>query len=148
MIKVEHLSKTFGALTVLKDITTEIKKGEVVSIIGPSGTGKSTFLRCLNLLEDVFKLGATAHCVGFTANGGDTEPVLASGRNLRGGLLIRRDHKTVTGNGDIGQTEDLYRHCRPGLLDLVALVVDECTYASPSGAGHERIADSKSGASA
>jgi len=52
MIKVEHLSKTFGALTVLKDITTEIKKGEVVSIIGPSGTGKSTFLRCLNLLEE------------------------------------------------------------------------------------------------
>jgi polar amino acid transport system ATP-binding protein len=51
MIKVEHLSKTFGDLTVLKDITTEIHKGEVVSIIGPSGTGKSTFLRCLNLLE-------------------------------------------------------------------------------------------------
>ena len=51
MIKVEHLSKSFGDLTVLKDITTEIQKGEVVSIIGPSGTGKSTFLRCLNLLE-------------------------------------------------------------------------------------------------
>jgi polar amino acid transport system ATP-binding protein len=51
MIKIDHLSKTFGTLTVLKDITTEIKKGEVVSIIGPSGTGKSTFLRCLNLLE-------------------------------------------------------------------------------------------------
>ncbi|MEQ1948657.1 MAG: amino acid ABC transporter ATP-binding protein [Bryobacteraceae bacterium] len=51
MIKIEHLSKAFGDLVVLKDITTEIKKGEVVSIIGPSGTGKSTFLRCLNLLE-------------------------------------------------------------------------------------------------
>jgi polar amino acid transport system ATP-binding protein len=51
MIRIEHLSKSFGDLTVLKDITTEIKKGEVVSIIGPSGTGKSTFLRCLNLLE-------------------------------------------------------------------------------------------------
>jgi polar amino acid transport system ATP-binding protein len=51
MIKVEHLSKKYGQLTVLKDITTEIKKGEVVSIIGPSGTGKSTFLRCLNLLD-------------------------------------------------------------------------------------------------
>lgn len=51
MIKVEHLAKRFGDLEVLKDITTEIHKGEVISIIGPSGTGKSTFLRCLNLLE-------------------------------------------------------------------------------------------------
>jgi len=51
MIKVEHLAKKFGELTVLKDINAEIKKGEVISIIGPSGTGKSTFLRCLNLLD-------------------------------------------------------------------------------------------------
>ncbi|WP_031435100.1 amino acid ABC transporter ATP-binding protein [Methylomarinum vadi] len=51
MIKIDHLSKKFGDLVVLKDITTEIKTGEVVSIIGPSGTGKSTLLRCLNLLE-------------------------------------------------------------------------------------------------
>ncbi len=51
MIRVEHLEKKFGSLTVLKDINIGIKKGEVISIIGPSGTGKSTFLRCLNLLE-------------------------------------------------------------------------------------------------
>ncbi len=51
MIKVEHLSKSFGDLQVLKDINIEIEKGEIISIIGPSGTGKSTFLRCLNLLE-------------------------------------------------------------------------------------------------
>ncbi|MDD2594566.1 MAG: amino acid ABC transporter ATP-binding protein [Bacteroidales bacterium] len=51
MIKVEHLSKKFDDLVVLKDINTTICKGEVISIIGPSGTGKSTFLRCLNLLE-------------------------------------------------------------------------------------------------
>src|SRR5574344_1919672 len=51
MIKVEQLSKKFGELTVLKEINLEIKKGEIISIIGPSGTGKSTFLRCLNLLE-------------------------------------------------------------------------------------------------
>jgi polar amino acid transport system ATP-binding protein len=51
MITVKNLSKKFGDLVVLSDISVEIKKGEVVSIIGPSGTGKSTFLRCLNLLE-------------------------------------------------------------------------------------------------
>ena len=51
MIRVEHLSKRFGDLEVLKDINVEIDQGEVISIIGPSGTGKSTFLRCLNLLD-------------------------------------------------------------------------------------------------
>lgn len=51
MIRVDHLEKRFGDLTVLKDINLAIRKGEVISIIGPSGTGKSTFLRCLNLLE-------------------------------------------------------------------------------------------------
>jgi len=51
MITVQNLSKKYGDLVVLKDISTVIKKGEVVSIIGPSGTGKSTFLRCLNLLD-------------------------------------------------------------------------------------------------
>lgn len=51
MIRIEHLSKRFGDLVVLKDINTEIKRGEIVSIIGPSGTGKSTLLRCLNLLD-------------------------------------------------------------------------------------------------
>ncbi|HEY8445371.1 MAG TPA: amino acid ABC transporter ATP-binding protein [Bacilli bacterium] len=51
MIKVENLKKEFGNLHVIKGISEEIKKGEVVSIIGPSGSGKSTFLRCLNLLE-------------------------------------------------------------------------------------------------
>lgn len=51
MIRTELLSKSFGKLNVLRDISTEIKKGQVVAIIGPSGCGKSTFLRCLNLLE-------------------------------------------------------------------------------------------------
>ncbi len=51
MIKVHDLHKSFGKIEVLKGITTEIKKGNVVAIIGPSGSGKSTLLRCLNLLE-------------------------------------------------------------------------------------------------
>jgi polar amino acid transport system ATP-binding protein len=62
MIHIEHLSKKFGDVVVLKDITTEIKTGEVVSIIGASGTGKSTLLRCLNLLE--YPSGGTIHING------------------------------------------------------------------------------------
>lgn len=52
LIKVEGLEKSFGKVEVLKGIDIEIKKGEVVCIIGPSGSGKSTFLRTLNLLEE------------------------------------------------------------------------------------------------
>ena len=52
-IHVSHLKKNFGALEVLKDISTDIYEGEVVVIIGPSGSGKSTFLRCMNKLEEI-----------------------------------------------------------------------------------------------
>jgi len=51
IIRTEGLVKNFGSLEVLKGIDTTVRRGEVVSIIGPSGGGKSTFLRCLNLLE-------------------------------------------------------------------------------------------------
>ena len=51
MIKTVDLHKSFGKLKVLTGVSETIHKGEVVSIIGPSGGGKSTFLRCLNLLE-------------------------------------------------------------------------------------------------
>lgn len=51
LISVEDLHKSFGRLEVLKGVSENIYKGEVVSVIGPSGGGKSTFLRCLNLLE-------------------------------------------------------------------------------------------------
>ena len=59
MIKTVDLHKSFGDLHVLTGVNETIQKGEVVSIIGPSGGGKSTFLRCLNLLEkDRFSLKA------------------------------------------------------------------------------------------
>lgn len=52
MITVKNLHKKFGQLHILKGIDLEIKRGEVVVVIGPSGSGKSTFLRCLNRLEE------------------------------------------------------------------------------------------------
>ncbi|MBQ1251744.1 MAG: amino acid ABC transporter ATP-binding protein, partial [Firmicutes bacterium] len=52
-VKVNNLHKYFGKLEVLRGINVEIKEGEVVCVIGPSGGGKSTFLRCLNRLEEV-----------------------------------------------------------------------------------------------
>ncbi|WP_028031259.1 amino acid ABC transporter ATP-binding protein [Gemmobacter nectariphilus] len=50
IIEIRNLSKSFGALTVLRDINLTVPKGGVVALIGPSGSGKSTLLRCLNLL--------------------------------------------------------------------------------------------------
>ncbi len=51
VLKVEHLKKSFGDNHVLKDISFDLKEGEVLSIIGPSGSGKSTLLRCITQLE-------------------------------------------------------------------------------------------------
>ena len=51
MIQIEHLHKEYPNVTPLADVTVEINKGDVISVIGPSGTGKSTLLRCLNRLE-------------------------------------------------------------------------------------------------
>ncbi|MTI81834.1 MAG: amino acid ABC transporter ATP-binding protein [Firmicutes bacterium] len=55
MITAENVYKSFGKLEVLKDVSLNVKQGEVVVIIGPSGSGKSTFLRCLNYLEPIDK---------------------------------------------------------------------------------------------
>ena len=53
LLEINHVEKSFGELSVLKDISMSVEEGEIVSIIGPSGSGKSTLLRCATMLEEM-----------------------------------------------------------------------------------------------
>ena len=77
IIEIRNLTKSFGSNTVLVDFSTNIKKGEVVGIIGPSGSGKSTLLRCINFLEiaDSGSIVIEGEEVGVGKDGEHTGPI-------------------------------------------------------------------------
>ena len=72
IVKAETVNKYFGALHVLKDISLEVRRNEVVVIIGPSGSGKSTFLRCVNHLEKINSghIYVNGHLIGYLERNG------------------------------------------------------------------------------
>ena len=71
IIQIQHLQKHFGNLKVLNDVSFDIHKGEVVTIIGSSGSGKSTMLRCINLLERMDGGDILYHGKNILDNGND-----------------------------------------------------------------------------
>ena len=71
MIAIENVSKWYGAVRVLEDVSLEVAKGEVVVICGPSGSGKSTLLRCINRLEAIQKGKITVDGISVTDQGTD-----------------------------------------------------------------------------
>lgn len=146
MITIKNLEKRFGDLIVLKDITTKINKGDVISIIGPSGTGKSTLLRCLNLLSP-----PTGGSVEI-----DGENILAKDANVpmlrrKMGMVFQSfnlfEHLTVVENVMIGQTKLLGRTKEQAeeraveLLKMVGLGEKCAAYPSElSGGQKQRVA--------
>ena len=79
IVSLEHVEKSFGSNMVLKDISVEVKKGEVVSIIGSSGGGKSTLLRCATLLE-TFERGTK--CVALAVAASDAKSIIGGGDSV------------------------------------------------------------------
>ena len=106
LLRVEHLSKSFGAHVVLRDIDFTVKPGDVTSIIGASGSGKSTLLRCINLLET-----PTAGAIYFHGGNMLARGVNAAAYRTKVGMVFQSfnlfNNMTVLDNCIVGQTKVL-----------------------------------------
>ena len=150
MISVENLTKSFGDLTVLDNISEHIEQGEKVVIIGPSGSGKSTFLRCLNLLETPTSGRIVIEGEDVTASGCDINAV-----RCKMGMVFQHfnlfPHKTALGNLTLApvhtkrMTKIEAEEFGMELLDRVGLTDKANTYpAQLSGGQKQRVAIARS----
>ena len=109
ILKIEHLSKAFGAHVVLRDIDFTVSKGDVISIIGASGSGKSTLLRCINLLET--PTSGSISFQGKDITSGDMKP---HEYRSRVGMVFQSfnlfDNMTVLENCMVGQVKVLKKN--------------------------------------
>ncbi|MDZ4133623.1 MAG: amino acid ABC transporter ATP-binding protein [Dethiobacteria bacterium] len=146
MITVKGLAKRFGAVEVLKDINCVISKGEIISIIGPSGTGKSTLLRCLNLLEQPSGGSIEIEGTDILAPGVDV-PRLRRKMGMVFQSFNLYNHLTVLGNLAIGprkllgRTKDEAEEKAMELLGLVGLTEKADSFPDElSGGQKQRVA--------
>ena len=119
VIRISHLKKSYGSLEVLKDINADIRRGEVISVIGPSGTGKSTLLRAMNLLDP--------------PTGGS---ILVDGEDiLKKGYPVSRLRQKM---GMVFQGFNLFPH--ETVLENVVMVPCQLRHLSPEAAREEGLA--------
>ena len=146
LIKVDNLCKSFGDLKVLKGVNAEIKKGDVMVVIGASGSGKSTFLRCLNLLEEPTSGTVTFEGVDIT-----DPSVNINKHRQKMGMVFQQfnlfPHKTVLKNMTLGPMKLLKQSKKEAeanamkLLERVGLADKANAYpAQLSGGQKQRVA--------
>ena len=146
LIKVDNLCKSFGDLKVLNGVNAEIKKGDVMVVIGASGSGKSTFLRCLNLLEEPTSGTITFEGVDIT-----DPSVNINKHRQKMGMVFQQfnlfPHKTVLKNMTLGPMKLLKQSKKEAeenamkLLERVGLADKANAYPSQlSGGQKQRVA--------
>ena len=156
MVAARGVTKSYGALQVLKGLSLNVERGEVTCLIGPSGSGKSTFLRCINHLEqhDAGELLVEGELVGYERRGDKLYERSAKqicGQRANIGMVFQRfnlfQHLTVMENITIGQIkvkgvdEDTARQRARELLSRVGLEAKEKSYpVQLSGGQQQRVA--------
>lgn len=149
-IELEHMTKKFGELTVLDDVSLSVKPGSVTALIGPSGAGKSTFLRCINLLErpDTGTIKVAGHTIKA---GKDTKAADLAALRAEVGMVFQQfnlfPHLTVLENvaypqrNVLGRSKEEAEERAMKLLDRVGLADKAKTFPTKcSGGQQQRIA--------